>query len=94
MPPVPPPDVPPVPSLPPVPPPFDPPVPQLLAQLPLHNTWPAGQPQAPPLQTCPPGQGAPQRPQFAMSVDVLTQLPLQFVDPLGQVVVHWLPAQT
>jgi hypothetical protein len=73
---------------------LDPPVPQLLAQLPLHRTWLAAQPQAPPLHTCPAGQVAPQRPQLARSVDVFTQLPLQFVEPPGQVVVHWLPAQT
>jgi hypothetical protein len=45
---------------------------------------PAGQPQVPPLQTCPAGQAAPQLPQLSGSVWVSTQVPKQKVVPGGQ----------
>lgn len=50
-----------------------------LMQTPLQSFWPGGHVQTPPWQLFPPVQALPQLPQLALSVAVLTQVPLQSV---------------
>ena len=64
-------------------------------QLPLHSDCPLGQPQLPPVQTCPVGHALPHAPQLLTSLPVmLTQLPLQAVSPAPQLSVQLLLEQT
>jgi hypothetical protein len=50
--------------------------------------------QAPPEQTSPDGQGLLQPPQFAVSVWVLVQVPLQLLSPAWQLTAQLPPEQT
>jgi hypothetical protein len=60
----------------------------------LHSIWPWGQPQTPPLQAWPVGQGLAQPPQLRGSLPVFTQAPLQVASPAEQVVAHAPMLQT
>jgi hypothetical protein len=60
----------------------------VVTQRPLQNEEPAGHAQVPLVHEVPMGQMRPHTPQFALSVLVLVQVPLQFTWPGGHVVVH------
>lgn len=66
---------------------------ELETQVPLHRCWPAGQRHWPPLQVCGAAHLVSHSPQFALSLWVSTQAPLQSLAEPWHDVPHRVPSQ-